>query len=146
MGQPKVFDAYDEFWPKDQPYSPFEAWLDLSRMAASKRMNGLERGQLLVSVRFLATRWKWDRNRVNRWLRRAEKLDGLARHSTRQTGTVYTIVNYGVCQSAPNRHETPSETPTETPSVFGTDEDEETRMPRRVRVNTIKRKDVRGSE
>ncbi len=138
---PKVFDGYEEYWPKDRPYSPFEAWVDLVQMA-KPRVNGMGRGQVLVSVRFLATRWKWDRNRVNRWLRRAEKSNGLARHSTSQAGTVYTIVNYDTYQSAPKAGETPHETQTETFSALAPTTLQEIRAPRRVRVNTIKRKEA----
>lgn len=110
----KVFDGCDEYWPKDRPYSPFEAWVDLIQLAAWKpvRMNGvrLERGQVLVSVRFLSQRWKWEQTRIHRWLKSAKKCERLVQHSTQQAGTVYSLVNYDTYQGVPDPSATPSAT------------------------------------
>ncbi len=110
----KVFDGYDDYWPNDRPFSPFEAWLDVIQMAAWKPVlvNGvrLERGQVLVSVRFLSQRWKWEQTRVHRWLKHAKKCERLVQRSTQQAGTVYSLVNYDLYQGVPDPSATPSAT------------------------------------
>ena len=110
----KVFDGYDDYWPRNRPFSPFEAWLDVIQMAAWKPVLvngvGLERGQVLVSVRFLSQRWKWEQTRVHRWLRRAKKCERLLQHSTQQAGTVYSLVNYNLYQDVPDPSATRSAT------------------------------------
>jgi DNA-binding transcriptional regulator YhcF (GntR family) len=88
-----------------EPYTEREAWAWLISQAAYKahtRRIGnititLKRGQLTASVRFLAEKWQWHRNRVDRFLRRL--------HAERMIGTdagqginVITICNYSKYQ------------------------------------------------
>lgn len=44
------------------------AWLDLVALARFESVDGLQRGQVYASVRYLANRWNWSRGKVQRWL------------------------------------------------------------------------------
>lgn len=78
------------------------AWLDLCTMAEHASKPDLARGQLRVSVRFLAKRWHWSRGRVERFLRALEHEHDMIKSEAAersQAGTVITIVNYAQYQS-----------------------------------------------
>jgi len=71
----------DPLWKKKRKFSQFEAWLDLYFFKASgidrdfifrKRVIKLKRGQLVISQRTLARRWKWHRTNVVRFLSKLE--------------------------------------------------------------------------
>jgi len=88
------------FFPSE-PYSEREAWIWLigaaawkeSRIRTSHSMVTIGRGQLMHSERFLATKWKWSKSRVNRFLFRLESEAMLNRQTDHETGLI-TICNY----------------------------------------------------
>lgn len=93
-----LFEGYE--------YSPREAWLWLIQEAAheptQKRVGQdiitLSRGQLTVSVRYLAERWKWSKSRVSRFLGVLKKRDMIGTEGgTAQS--IITICNYSDYQS-----------------------------------------------
>jgi hypothetical protein len=114
----KVFDAAagDELWKEKRKFSRWEAWVDLIQMAAWKQHTRLVRGERVVvprghffaSIRFLADRWQWSKDRARGFL--IELATGL--HNPRETpnatrietvnetlnGTLYRIVNYDTYQ------------------------------------------------
>jgi len=69
--------AFGHFlWREPREKSRWEAWIDLIQSAAyapakvlvEGRCLSVVRGELVASVRFLADRWGWDKNRVVRFL------------------------------------------------------------------------------
>lgn len=104
----KMFDGHDELWSEPREFSKAEAWLDLLQVAAylprdfSTAQHGtdkLARGEFVASLRFLAVRWKWSKNRVAGFLRLLVKLNRLAGQRAGQHGTIYRIENYDTYQS-----------------------------------------------
>lgn len=75
---------------------PF-AWLDLCSLAAwrDRPEAGLERGELWASVRGLADRWRWNKNKVPRFLSELES-EGMVQvlEADRSRGTRIRIANY----------------------------------------------------
>ena len=80
------------------------AWLDLCDMAAFKdrtqiiggRVVTIRRGEFLASIRFLASRWRWSKDKVRRFLATLAR-SGCAKIATvngTPDGTVYRIVSY----------------------------------------------------
>lgn len=75
----KIFRS--DLWNETRELSRFEAWLDIISMAAfddhrrivQDRFLSLSKGELVASVRYLAARWRWHRNRVQRFLQLLEK-------------------------------------------------------------------------
>lgn len=95
-----------------EPYTEREAWAWLIAEAAWRPVRVrvgseivvLKRGQLSHSLRFMAERWQWDKEKVRRYLRRLEKRDMIETAS--ETGqTVISICNYNAYQrvSLPDR-------------------------------------------
>lgn len=90
-------------WCEERIYSKFEAWLDLlqsSRFEDTKqiignRMMDVKRGQIPISLRFLASRWKWSPKKVNSFLECLIKESMIIKETLKETGqTVLTICNY----------------------------------------------------
>jgi hypothetical protein len=114
----KVFDAAagDELWKEKRKFSRWEAWVDLIQMAAWKEHTRLVRGERVViprghffaSVRFLADRWQWSKNKVHGFLTELETslhnphgtANGTRIGTVNETlnGTLYLIVNYDTYQ------------------------------------------------
>lgn len=84
-----------------ESYTRREALLDLIQMATyePKRISlvggerELQRGQLAVSIRFLASRWGWGKDKVARVLNEFEKR-GFLRHESDTVTTIISIRNY----------------------------------------------------
>lgn len=109
------------------PFDKRSAYIDLCLMAAFSERDvksagktvHLGKGQLIVSYRGLASRWKWDKGRVARFLKALEMHGILSIGETpRETAsetpreTLLTLIN----QRFPRFGETPNETPYETPN------------------------------
>lgn len=86
----------------DEPASEREAWERLISTAAYRpttRRGGkgdvidVARGQLHTSERTLASSWKWDRKRVNRFLKRLEKAEMIGVIAG-PSGILITVCNY----------------------------------------------------
>lgn len=97
----------------DEPKTEREAWIWLIMEASWKprtRRVGVvvvetQRGQLAASVRFLASAWKWTPAKVQRYLKRLEKLEMIRTQA--DTGvTVLTICNYDQYQSGAQASDT----------------------------------------
>lgn len=107
-----------ELW-LSEPFTKGQAWVDLIGRASYEDGDLTKRGQLLISERGLAKRWKWTRGRVRWFLQRLEKNGMIAQTSQRTTsqptqGTTLTIENYDKYQSAQPK-ERPKERPTSQP-------------------------------
>jgi hypothetical protein len=115
----RKFFEEDEWWNEKRPKTKAEAWLDCIYMAAWKARKfsvGLEvehlaRGEFMASLRFLATRWRWSRGAVERWIAAAQKAGRIVRQREGQAGTVYLVANYELYQG----NDPPTETRRETP-------------------------------
>lgn len=116
--------ADDPFWLEVREFSKWEAWEDLIQMAAWKprryaiglAIEELQRGEFVASVRFLAKRWKWTKDRVFRYLAALENMRRLTRQREGQHGVVYALVNYERYQGGATLDETANATPDETPA------------------------------
>lgn len=94
-------------WTESEPFDRRSAWIDLIMMAnvQSKEIMyrgqiiTIKRGQVYTSIRKLATRWRWSRDKVNRFIKTLIKAH-MVEHNTRTTNaTLLTIVKYGDFQS-----------------------------------------------
>lgn len=92
---------------RDQPFSEREAWLWLIESAAWKdtqRRNAkgeivhVKRGQLHTSLRALETAWQWNKNSIDRFLKRLSAHEMIVLE-TGQSGCLVTLVNYGFYQA-----------------------------------------------
>lgn len=113
----KFFDHW--LWREQRALSKAEAWIDLLQLAAyapTKRtvrdkLIRLEQGEMLASVRYLATRWQWGKDRVSTFLRLLES-DEMIRRETRQGETLISVCNYA---SYANGADTGTDTPPQAP-------------------------------
>lgn len=102
----RLFDG-DPLWLEPRVFSQFEAWVDLIQMAAYAPHNyptarGVvhrDRGELVGSIRYLASRWRWKEKRVRYFLAMCQKRAQLRAQRATPDGTVYLVVNYERYQS-----------------------------------------------
>lgn len=93
-------------WTDEEPFDKRSAWIDLLLLASwkdEKRLYGgklieFKRGNVHVSLTELASRWKWHRTTVSRFLRLLES-DGMVKVNATTHGTTITIVNWDLYQS-----------------------------------------------
>ena len=77
----------------------------------------VKRGEYATSIRFLAQAWKWDKAKVERYVRKIRDTnDPMIKTRNETHGTIITICNYDKYQSEIERTETPTETGSETPT------------------------------
>jgi hypothetical protein len=101
-----VYAVARAFWTDadfpPEPYTQREAWLWLIGMAAWQpvRLRGntgspinLERAEFSFAVRFMAEKWRWHRNKVDRFISSLEKRD-MIRDVSRDGSQVYSINSY----------------------------------------------------
>ena len=108
-------------WKVDEPFDRRSAWLDLLLSANHKDVkllfNGnlidVKRGQLITSVRNLANKWQWSKDRVLKFLRVLEN-DTMIERDSDNHRTLITIVNYGVYQDKQDTENTEESTQTST--------------------------------
>lgn len=94
-------------WWVSEPFSKPQAWVDLIGLANYgdvKRMEGEKmvtyaRGQVVTSVRTLALRWQWSREKVRNYLA-ALASDDMATTKKTGKGIVISLANYGFYQDA----------------------------------------------
>ena len=111
-----------EMWT-EEPFTRGQAWVDLLMMAAYKdqyaRINGrkidLKPGQLCWSKVKLASRWKWSRGKVIRFLNEL-KTEQMIVHQNFDVTTLITILNWADYQLVGTPDETPDGTPDSTPN------------------------------
>ena len=108
-------------WKVDEPFDRRSAWLDLLLSANHKDVKLLfngnlidaKRGQLITSVRNLANKWQWSKDRVLKFLRVLEN-DTMIERDSDNHRTLITIVNYGVYQDKQDAENTEESTQTST--------------------------------
>lgn len=91
---------------EDRTFSKFEAWVDILLMVNHedrKVMLGrdlieVKKGQRITSLRKLARRWKWSRNKVSSFLELLDQ-DNMIELKKDTKKTVITVVNYEVYQN-----------------------------------------------
>ncbi|WP_372650843.1 hypothetical protein [Draconibacterium sp.] len=91
------------FWTEQRTFSPAEAWLDLiasarfesepEKLLIRMKMIKINRGELRASVRFLAHRWGWSKDKVSRFLKLLAE-DTMISRDKRHGETVIIILNY----------------------------------------------------
>jgi len=92
------------FWIEKRSRTKWEAWLDLVMMAAgtdTTRIHRgeeiqLQRGQLIISVRFLGERWKWSKDRTQNYLKYAAETAMISVQEQGHRITIVTITNYDI--------------------------------------------------
>lgn len=86
---------------KPEPFTERESWVWLISAAAFKPIRVayqgiivlLERAEFCYSLRFMAEKWRWEKTRVERYLKRLENHD-MIRDTSRDGAKVYSITNY----------------------------------------------------
>lgn len=94
-----------DLWNSKEPFGFREAWIDLLLMVnhADKKIlfDGepytVKCGQRITSIRKLAERWHWSKDKVTRYLKTLESEQMITKKRYRN-GTLLTIVNYGKYQ------------------------------------------------
>ena len=107
-------------WEK-KPFDPARAWIDLildanhddGKVFTGSSLVRIKRGQDWVSVRSLAERWGWSKDRVRKFLKTLES-DSMIRINTTPFGTLLTIVNYDNFQIRQDSKRDTKKTPTRT--------------------------------
>lgn len=90
-------------WQDDAPFDARSAWIDLilsvnhkeEKRKIKNKVLTIKPGQMPISYRFLAQRWRWSINRVSRFLKLLQS-DGMIYLDKTQTNTLITLVNYRV--------------------------------------------------
>lgn len=103
-------------WCEERIFSRFEAWLDIlqsARFEDTKQLIGnrlieVKRGQMLVSLRYLAARWQWSTKKVGTFLELLIQDGMIVKETPKETGqTVITICNYDKYNALTPKEETP---------------------------------------
>lgn len=89
-----------------EPFTRIMAWIDLLMLANHKGMNmyvrgnkvEIKRGDTAIAQETLATRWKWSRTKVKRYLNELEKDRQIVQQKSNVINTI-SIVNYDAYQS-----------------------------------------------
>ena len=92
-------------WLSEEPFDVRSAWIDLllccnhhdKKIMFDGKPTIIGRGQYMTSIRKLAEKWKWSKDRVKRFLDVLENENMIHRDSDNRR-TVLTIVNYRVFQ------------------------------------------------
>lgn len=103
-------------WCEERIFSRFEAWLDIlqsARFEDTKQLIGnrlieVKRGQMPVSLRYLASRWQWSTKKVGTFLELLIQDGMITKETSKGTGqTVITICNYDKYNAQLSQEETP---------------------------------------
>lgn len=105
----------------DKPFARGQAWIDLLFLANYTDCDGMydgriihkKRGDVNLSIRFLARRWGWSDNKVRRFLDLLES-ENMISQERNTYGTVITIENYNKYQVKRSKDGTPTEHPRNT--------------------------------
>jgi hypothetical protein len=97
--QRRFFDHW--LWSERRSFSKAEAWLDLLQIAAFKptkrivrdKLLPIEEGEIIASLRYLAERWMWNKDKVGQFLALLES-DRMIRRSSRQGESVISLTRY----------------------------------------------------
>ena len=107
----KIWD--NEIWKKEEPFDVRSAWIDLLLMVnhedrsiiINMKRVVVNRGQKWTSVRVLADRWHWSKDRVMRYIKLLENCDMIRLEKTK-SGTLLTVINYDFYQGKDSVSET----------------------------------------
>ena len=95
-----------DIWKSPEPFDKRSAWIDMVLLANhadadfnvdDKTVIHVQRGQFVTSIRHLADRWLWSKDKVSRWLRHLSRHDAIHITATR-TATLITLVKYDFYQ------------------------------------------------
>lgn len=94
-------------WTDSEAFDRRSAWIDLIMMANVQNKEimyrgqviKIRRGQVYTSIRKLAARWHWSRDKVNRFIKTLQKAHMIERDNRTQSATLLTIVKYGDFQN-----------------------------------------------
>lgn len=121
-----LHNSFSEHWmfQENRTFSRFEAWCDLLFLTADKDTEviirgtifQIQKGQLIASLDQLAKRWKWDRNKVYRYLILLEKKNMIKRGSREKTEQI-TICYSGCYDTKTNSDETVTKQKTTTKKI-----------------------------
>lgn len=89
-------------WQSSEPFDRRSAWIDMLLLAnheerkiiLNSKMVTIQRGQFHTSIAKLATRWRWNRKKVARFLELLKSDSMIGYKSGTTNGTTITIVNY----------------------------------------------------
>lgn len=89
-------------WLSDTPFDYRSAWIDLIMEANVKgreivykgQIIKIKRGDVYTSIRKLAERWHWSKDKVTRYLKLLSDLGMIKRNSSVKCATLLTIVKY----------------------------------------------------
>lgn len=92
-------------WSSNKPFDDRSAWIDLLLMANHKdkdvqigsQIVTVKKGQRFTSIRKLALKWNWSRDRVSRYLEMLAQA-GMIHKDSIHNGTLLTIVKYDFFQ------------------------------------------------
>lgn len=104
-----------DIWDYDEPYTRRDAWIELLLLANHSDKDILfdnhkitiHRGQYLTSVRKLAARWQWGKDKTLNFLRLLEECEMIKKESDSRR-TLLTIVNYEIYQAKEDDEQTVS--------------------------------------
>ena len=94
-------------WTEAEPFDRRSAWIDLIMMANVQtkeimyrgQVIKIERGQIYTSIRKLAARWGWSRDKVNRFIKTLIKAHMIEKDNRTTSATLLTVVKYDNFQS-----------------------------------------------
>ena len=108
-GYIKIYrDIWDHWiWKSNRPFDEFHAWVDLIMLMNHQREEVLfdgkvltvKRGSKITSLRNLAIRWGWGKNRVSDFLNTLEE-NGMISQVRDSKKTVISVVNYSIYQDS----------------------------------------------
>ena len=115
-------------WEIDKAFDERSAWIDLLLSANHTDVkipfNGelvlVERGQFITSVRKLSEKWKWNKDKVLKFLRLLES-DKMIKRDSDKFRTLITIENYDIYQDKKDAERTQDSTPQGTADGHDTD-------------------------
>lgn len=119
MGWVRVYENLSGHWLwEDRPFAKGQAWIDLlldaewrdgRQIRLGREIIVLKRGQQSVTLRDLADRWGWSKDKVSRFLKLLEEQGMISAEKT-QAGQVLTIENYEKYQNDTRGERDTSET------------------------------------
>lgn len=113
-GWVKTYRSLTDHWVwQDKPFSKGQAWMDLllmvnhseKKILIDGKLENVERGQTVSSIRKLCDRWGWSNTKVKNFLKMLEN-DSMIHVKSDTKKMVITIVNYSVYQDSENEKTT----------------------------------------
>ena len=101
-------------WTSSEPFDRRSAWIDLIMMANIQTKETIYRGQVIkirrgqvyTSIRKLAIRWRWSRDKVNRFIKALIEAHMIEHNNRTTSGTLLTIVKYDDFQNRADTNKT----------------------------------------